>query len=390
PARYRTLQRLHREVGQLITVYRGFYHKLITLTRLTACGCPTVRVAHDIAQWGVEQAKPNAMRKKQRYKTKNVTYFVQSSQRLEATTHPSTEKASLVFFLKENWTRKDQRLQATRWLLRWGASQLKRLKAKGSALPAAYSKRYGVVYQADPIVRAVDMLYTSTKLYSVTGDPAAQKRAQAFRAAALKMTTAQLVALKDPLLQFARALMREVDALEEGPNKKIAQYLRAVLHPQWVEALNPPYPDANSTVRLSFGRVLDYTATATGKLHRFVTDIAGLLKKHRGRYPFNVPKRFREAFVSRKGSRFVAPTINDIPVNFTTTLDTTGGNSGSPVLDARGKLIGLLFDGTPEAVVSDWQYQAKEQRSICVDIRYALYLASVEKALALLKELGVN
>ena len=78
-----------------------------------------------------------------------------------------------------------------------------------------------------------------------------------------------------------------------------------------------------------------------------------------------------------------------MPVNFTSTLDTTGGNSGSPVLDGKGRLVGLLFDGTPESILSDWQFLPDDQRSICVDIRYALFLADkVHGAEALLKELG--
>ena len=80
--------------------------------------------------------------------------------------------------------------------------------------------------------------------------------------------------------------------------------------------------------------------------------------------------------------------IKDVPVNFTSTLDTTGGNSGSPVLDDHGRLVGLLFDGTPESILSDWQYLQQEQRSICLDIRFALYLAEVDGNRRLLQELG--
>ena len=392
--RHKRLLQLHKEIGKLIETYRGFYHKLNTLRRLTAWGSASLATAHDIVKWGEEKQKPNAMRKKQRYKTKNVEYFLRASRRLEASITAPTEKAILVFFLKENWTHTDQRLKATRWLLMWSRNQLSALARiatrRKQTLPAAYANRYGTAYSKDPLVRAVDMLYASTRVVATRGGDAEMKKSRGFRDRALKMTARQIDALNDPFLRFAQVVMKEYDALEEGPNKVITQYFRALLHPEWVDALQPPYPDANSTVRLTFGRVADYTASATGKWYRFVTDIAGLLKKHRGKFPFNVPARLRAAFNARLSNRFVDRQIKDVPVNFTTTLDTTGGNSGSPILDARGQLVGLLFDGTPEAVISDWQYQAKEQRSICVDIRYALYLASVEKATQLLKELGVR
>jgi S1-C subfamily serine protease len=82
--------------------------------------------------------------------------------------------------------------------------------------------------------------------------------------------------------------------------------------------------------------------------------------------------------------------IHDVPVNFLTTNDSTGGNSGSPVLNAKGELIGLLFDGTYEAMYSDYYFNPKLTRSINVDIRYVLFIAEkVDKALNVLEELTI-
>ena len=163
-----------------------------------------------------------------------------------------------------------------------------------------------------------------------------------------------------------------------------------VLRPKYVEAVEAAYPDANFQVRLSHGNVDDYTSSEDGKVHRYITDLQGVLDKDKGEAPFDVPGKLKKAAGEDKGS-FVDTNIDDVPVNFTCTLDTTGGNSGSAVLDASGRLVGLLFDGTPESQLSDWQYLEKEQRSIVVDIRYALFLASkVHNAKVVLDEMKLD
>ncbi|MDP1007335.1 S46 family peptidase, partial [Klebsiella pneumoniae] len=83
--------------------------------------------------------------------------------------------------------------------------------------------------------------------------------------------------------------------------------------------------------------------------------------------------------------------LDSVPVNFLATLDTTGGNSGSPVLNKKGELVGLLFDGTLDAVISDWDFNPKKVRSICLDARYMLWQMSVvDKATRVLDEMGVK
>ena len=82
--------------------------------------------------------------------------------------------------------------------------------------------------------------------------------------------------------------------------------------------------------------------------------------------------------------------IDSVPVNFLSTVDTTGGNSGSPVLNGKAELVGLLFDGTYDGINADWDYNEKRTRSIQVDIRYMLWvMAKVDGAQRVLKELGL-
>ncbi|MCA9520345.1 MAG: S46 family peptidase, partial [Myxococcales bacterium] len=392
----RNARRLLAEIAARYRGLRGYYRRLNSLIWISGWGSRSAAMAYDMVAWSIEKQKTNRMRKKQRYKDKNVHYFVRSARRFERETNLGTERALLVFFLSRNASApKGQRLKALDVLLRWGQRRLaavkKEARAKKIAFEAHFEALFGVAPAKTALERAVAMMLGETKLIAHGSDPASIKAAVDLRERVFKMRLPELRKLNDPLLSFAAALEGERRAIEEGPHRQITEHLATLLHPKWVaEVKRATYPDANSTVRLSYGKVLDYTSTATKREHRYITDLRGVLAKDKGRFPFNVPAFLKAAAPSANKSPFADKEIGDVPVNFTTTLDTTGGNSGSPVLDKNGDLVGLLFDGTPEAVISDWLYIAKDQRSICVDIRYALYLASLAKADALLREIGVE
>jgi hypothetical protein len=366
--RARRYRALHREIDAVYGRYRRYYPRLTALQRLLRV-CASVRVAHSIARWSGEKAKPERMRKEEDYKEKNLYRLRDAARRLDREIELETEKALLLHVLRlTEQLPRGQRLRSTARLLR-------RTRARGP----------------DPLRAAVDAVYAKTRLLARSDAPAELERAVKERLRLLDAKRAVVTRDTDPLLRFARDVEAELTALKEGPYREVEQYLGAVLQPRWVEQfLRPGYPDADFTVRLSFGSVRDYTASADGKKHRYMTSLAGLLRKDRGRFPFAVPARLRAAFPARLRSPHVDRQLRDIPVNFTTTLDTTGGNSGSPVLDDRGRLVGLLFDGTPESILSDWQYLPRQQRSICMDIRLALYLAGVDGATRVLAELGVK
>jgi hypothetical protein len=125
------------------------------------------------------------------------------------------------------------------------------------------------------------------------------------------------------------------------------------------------------------------------------TRLAGVLEKDRpGDREFDLPAPLREllrATPDRSAHRFADKRLGDVPIDFLSTVDTTGGNSGSAVLDARGRLCGLLFDGTYESVASDLLYDPVSTRSIQVDSRYLLwYLEEVARADHLLAELKLG
>jgi hypothetical protein len=133
------------------------------------------------------------------------------------------------------------------------------------------------------------------------------------------------------------------------------------------------YPDANSTCRLTYGTVRGYT-TKEGKKYDYYTSMQGVIdKEDPANYEFRVPARQKELFEKRDFGQYVGPD-GDVPVCFLTNLDITGGNSGSPVMDAEGNLIGLAFDGNWEAMSSDVIFEPELTRCICVDIRYVLWM----------------
>ena len=133
------------------------------------------------------------------------------------------------------------------------------------------------------------------------------------------------------------------------------------------------YPDANSTCRLSYGTVQGYT-TNDGKAYDYYTNMKGVMdKEDPSNYEFRVPARQKELYEARDFGEYAGPD-GEVPVCFITNLDITGGNSGSPVMDADGNLIGLAFDGNWEAMSSDVIFEPELTRCICVDIRYVLWM----------------
>ncbi|HMS16197.1 MAG TPA: S46 family peptidase, partial [Planctomycetota bacterium] len=150
------------------------------------------------------------------------------------------------------------------------------------------------------------------------------------------------------------------------------------------------YPDANSTLRVSAASVKGYSPR-DGVVNTPFTTLTGILRKETGEEPFANPKSLLQASENAKSSRFFDQVLGDIPVCFLADGDTTGGNSGSPVINGRGQLVGLNFDRVFENVAGDFGWNADRSRNICVDIRYVLWnLEQVQPAPHLLKELGFN
>ncbi|MBR4265954.1 MAG: S46 family peptidase [Bacteroidales bacterium] len=133
------------------------------------------------------------------------------------------------------------------------------------------------------------------------------------------------------------------------------------------------YPDANFTERLTYGNVQSYSPK-DGVHMSYYTTTDGILEKEKpGDYEFDVPKKLKDLILAKDFGRYV-DADGTMHTCFLTNNDITGGNSGSPVIDGKGNLIGLAFDGNSESMCSDWIFNTKLQRCINVDIRYVLFI----------------
>ena len=188
-------------------------------------------------------------------------------------------------------------------------------------------------------------------------------------------------AMQDPAMELAQAIMEALMgkymAVYGMPNasydKARKDFAAALMEWQKGKAL---YPDANSTMRLTYGHVLPYSPKDALK-YEYYTTAQGLLEKEDPTNPeFILPAGIKSLLLAKDYGRWAAKD-GTLRTCFLTNNDITGGNSGSPVLDAKGNLIGLAFDGNWESMSSDVMFEPALQRCICVDIRYVLWL--VEK-----------
>jgi hypothetical protein len=231
---------------------------------------------------------------------------------------------------------------------------------------------------------AVEALYAKTSLEDLDARVKLLKTA----------TTADLKKSKDPLIQLALQLR----PLQKAMNDRTDAYdgAMATLKPLFIEALQkhsktPLAPDANSTLRVTYGTVRGYHASPEAPLFKPFTVVSEMAKKHTGVEPFNAPAVVLDAIKAKKFGPYVDEDLGEVPVDFLSDLDITGGNSGSATLNARGELVGLAFDGNYESMASDWLFMPSVTRTIHVDLRYILWLLDAAyDGDRILKEMGVT
>ena len=347
----------HAELATMVAEQRRTWERDFLLAQIqptvatpSPLGPKALIFASVVARSAIERTKPDAERDSI-YMERNISRQRDRLEREQKNLFPASDRAVLASFVQR--------------ALRFPADQ--RI--------AGIDRLFANASDDASILRRIDELFAQTKIFD--------------RDERLKMfgeSEAQLRARKDPLVDLGFELDRDLRVI--GARKETWEGTVSRLRPAWRRAViahagKPIAPDANSTLRVSFGHVKGYEPR-DGVLYEPQTTLAGVLEKHTGEEPFDVPEKVLAAAARDKKS-------GDVPVNFLADADTTGGNSGSPTVNGRGELVGVNFDRVWENVANDFGFLPEVGRNISVDIRYLLWmLENVENAGELLRELGVK
>jgi len=238
--------------------------------------------------------------------------------------------------------------------------------------------------ELDKVIREfAEKIYASSKLGETD-----------FRLGLFGKSSSELLASGDTFINIAARLEKDFK-WQQDFNRDINGQLKKI-DPRYIEMIKASgrggaYPDANGTVRLSYGNVIGYKPRDAVYYAPFTT-LSGIIEKETGREPFEVPVKLKELHKAKDLGRYAfADLNNDVAVAFLSSTDSTGGNSGSPVMNAKGEIVGILFDGNYEALTSDFLFQPELTRSISVDIRYVLFITDkFAGAKYILEEMGIK
>jgi len=210
-----------------------------------------------------------------------------------------------------------------------------------------------------------------------------------------KGTPAQLKASKDPFIQAAQRIWPTYKAEEKKRDAWTGELI--LVTPLYVEAEKEVLggalaPDANSTLRITYGTVKSLKPSSHELADGPFTVASQILAKDTGKEPFNSPKKLLEAIKAKKFGPYADASLGgELPINFESDLDITGGNSGSCTLNNKGELVGLAFDGNKEGLASDIVFNGATTRTIQVDARYMIWtMDTIDGADHLVKEMGLT
>ncbi len=210
-----------------------------------------------------------------------------------------------------------------------------------------------------------------------------------------KGTPKQLKASKDPFVQAAQRIWPIYKAEEKKTDARAGELV--LVAPVYAQAMKDVLggalaPDANSTLRITYGTVKSLRPDSHDPQDWPFTVASQILAKDTGKEPFNSPQKLLEAIKAKKFGPYADPALgNDLPIDFESDLDITGGNSGSPTLNDKGELVGLAFDGNKEGLASDVVFNPTTTRTIHVDTRYMLWtMDTLDGAKHLIKEMGLE
>jgi hypothetical protein len=201
----------------------------------------------------------------------------------------------------------------------------------------------------------------------------------------------KLLKLKDPMIALASSLNEEMNPEDEKDRKRESEL--NLLMAKYVDAKstwkNRQFiPDANGTLRFTYGFVKGYMPN-DGEYDKPFTTLKGVVEKESEEY--ELLQAVKDLYAAKDFGNFIHPDLGEVPVNILYNLDTTGGNSGSPIMNANGELIGVNFDRAYTATINDYAWNETYSRSVGVDVRYVLWvLQKVAKADHLLTEMNVQ
>jgi hypothetical protein len=340
PAKQKKFGAIWDEIAAYVNEYRAFYVEYSLLERAPATGSELFGLARNINRYVTEKPKPNAERLREF--TDAVLPATEMAMYSTAPVYPVLEEVALSEWMK-------------RLVEKLGADHAMVKKILAGRTPEEAARYY---------VRG-----------SKLADVAERKKlaASAAMAAASNDTMIQLARLLDA---DGRALYKrfqdKVEAVQTSSASRIAQARFAVYGAN-------EYPDATFTLRLSYAVVKGYT-NAEGKKIRWATDFTGLYGRATGVEPFALPDSWKKA----RGTLRLST-----PFNFVSTADTHGGNSGSPTVNAKGELVGILFDGNIEGLPNQYLYRERMERSVHVASQGIVEsLRKVYGATEILKEIG--
>ena len=309
----------------------------------------------------LERQKPNEERESG-YQERDMTFFRQGLQALDRRFDPAVEKAEWMLFLKDYMTASD------------------------TVRVAAFDEALGLPekWDEEAVSDILDTYYAETQLDETE-----------FRLSLMEQEPSFFEESNDPFIELAVALYetdREMEAAAKDRAGRMASlrpdYMQAIIDWQASEGF-AAYPDANSTLRVTYGTVLG-GSPKDGLVYTPFTTLEGITEKDTGEEPFNSPQRQLDLIEAGDYGQYALDTLGSVPVNFLSDLDSTGGNSGSPTMNGKGELVGLLFDGTIESVNSDWDFDPRTTRTIHVDSRYMLWVMDkVDAADRLIEEMTI-
>jgi hypothetical protein len=319
-------------------------------------------VAKKLYRLAHERQKPD-MQREPGYQQRDMTRFTQSMQRVNRRYEADVDKAVLMHFIE-------------RYVQLEPAQRI-----------AAFDRFMGLEkgFDKQAVAEKLDQMHANTEL-----DDEAQ------RLAWMDKSVDEFKASDDPYIQFAVSQF-EHDMQQEQQDKELSGEFKRI-RPQYMAALiaykqgrgEEVYADANSSLRITYGKVKGYSPK-DGLMALPFTTAEGMLAKYiPGDHEFDLPQSLRSAIKARDYGQYLDEKLDSVQINYLSTLDITGGNSGSPTLNGKGEFVGLVFDGVYESIIGDWDYDPALNRGIHVSSPYMLWVMDkIDGADNLIKEMTV-